>query len=1496
VPDTATLDRSRALIAESLRQFTSDLGYKVFLDRYTVKDLERRFEVGDVALVLLADDPQWPKKEVGLVLEVSGDALQVEIVTGPQRGEILERPRQECDRPVERTPQDLWRRVAAAVAACEPEPVRGHWQGAFYEALSGWRFVPGGRILAGAGASDQLTLYNCVAAETPVHTRAGIRPIGSLRGPVEILTQGGVYRTAVFGSYGVQRLYRVLLENGDTVDATAGHEWIALRPDGGQEVVTTLALQGRSIPVQPPAKPRADRRGVAHGLTFGLGARPDGRDGAAVEVPDSRAAVVRLLEPHAHPVGAAAAGRQVMTGLPAAWAALPTDGAPAAYWRGFIVGLIAACGRVERDGHVSLALSAPVAVEAVRRHAARAGFIASAVGDLRQAVNQGPTGGGAVIQLHAATVVAADMILPEHRLRLAARPEPVGAVRVVAVTPTLRREEVFCCSEPVTHTMVVGQGYLTRQCYVVPSPKDSRRGIIETLSQMIEIMSRGGGVGINVSSLRPRRAVVRGVNGRSSGAVSWMDLYSRATGLVEQGGSRRGALMLMMWDWHPDLLRFIDAKRTPGMVENANISVCVTDAFMHAVKNDLDWSLRFPDTDHPRYDELWDGDLEAWERQGLPVVTYARMPAREIWSRLIESAWASAEPGIAFLDRANKESNSRYFHPLIATNPCVTGDTWISTADGLRRADELYVSQKPVEAVVDGRMGAGRTRPASRVFLTGLKPVVRLRTREGYEVRLTPDHRVMTDRRGFVPASRLRVGEAIRLVNHAGGFGTFGDESLGRVLGWAASRGAAGPALEPEQERDLLPCLAAAVQRVTGEPLGTATGRVRRGGAALLAEVASDHGLAAAEGSLAEGVMRGSRELQRGFLQALFEADGDLVQVDHGPPCLRLEDLDAGRLRDVQRVLLNLGIVTRLEQGLERTPALVVEGAFLARFEAEVGVLSRLKQSRLALAAERVRRSGAREKYVCHVESIQPDGVEPVYDLTEPVTHSFVAGGLVVHNCAEQPLPAWGVCCLGHVNLARFVVEPGDGRPAEIDWDGLGRTVRSAVRFLDDVVDTTPYHFPENRAVQQAERRLGLGTMGLGEVLIRLGVRYGSPESVALVDRLYGFVAHEAYLASAEIAAEKGPFPNFDAERLLDSGFMRSMPEDVRERVREAGLRNVTLLTQAPTGTVGTMVGTSTGIEPFYALKYFRQSRLGFDEQYVTVAQEWLDAHPGQELPPAFVGAMDLTPEEHIRIQAAVQRWTDSSISKTANAPADYTVEDTRRLYELAYDLGCKGVTIYRDQSRHEQVLHVAAADKPGAPGAPSAAEGADPGPPLKGRPRRMTGVCYLVPTHFGNLTLDVHEDADGQPFEVIASAGTAGSDLMADAVALGMAVSVMLRLRSPVPIEERLGVIIDKFRNIGGSKPGLFGPFAAASLAQGLARGLEQYLEERRGGGTGPSRPPAAPAVDAPLPDGPGAQAARQGASVDAAFDLCPSCGTYSMEMVEGCRTCHACGFSNCS
>jgi ribonucleoside-diphosphate reductase alpha chain len=503
-------------------------------------------------------------------------------------------------------------------------------------------------------------------------------------------------------------------------------------------------------------------------------------------------------------------------------------------------------------------------------------------------------------------------------------------------------------------------------------------------------------------------------------------------------------------------------------------------------------------------------------------------------------------------------------------------------------------------------------------------------------------------------------------------------------------------------------------------------------------------------------------------------------------------------------------------------------------------------------------------------------------------SHYYRTGEIISTNpCGEQGLPAWGVCNLGAINLSRFY----DSKAGDVDWGSLKTTVRYAVRFLDNVIDVTPYFFEENREQQLSERRVGLGTMGAAELMIRLGIRYGGDESVAFIDRLYGFIARHAYEMSAEIAAEKGSFPMFEADGFLDSGFMQAMPADIREKIRTQGMRNVTLLTQAPTGTTGTMVNTSTGIEPFFSWTYYRKGRLGLHEENAPIAQEWFDANPeSSELPDYFVTAMELSPREHVRVQGAFQRWIDSAISKTSNVPNDYTVEQVSELYQYMYDLGCKGGTIYRDGSRDEQVLMLKGderveselrKDEASAPTQQVATPHR-----VYPRPKRLSGMTVSHRTPFGTAYITMNSDDQGYPFEVFVTVGKAGSDLQADAEGLGRMISLQLRTTAPQNRQEMLRLIVDQLQGIGGARSVGFGQERVLSLPDAVANALQRhYLEEEA-----PQQLNLPIAMDLGSSNpAPTRDQAHSGA------DICPECGNVSLIRAEGCRKCTACGYSEC-
>ncbi|MGH9763726.1 MAG: adenosylcobalamin-dependent ribonucleoside-diphosphate reductase, partial [Blastocatellia bacterium] len=396
--------------------------------------------------------------------------------------------------------------------------------------------------------------------------------------------------------------------------------------------------------------------------------------------------------------------------------------------------------------------------------------------------------------------------------------------------------------------------------------------------------------------------------------------------------------------------------------------------------------------------------------------------------------------------------------------------------------------------------------------------------------------------------------------------------------------------------------------------------------------------------------------------------------------------------------------------------------------------------------------------------------------------------------------------------------------------------------------------------------------------------------------------------ASADIAAEKGAFPLFDADKFLQSGYMKTMPDDVREAVRDKGMRNVTLLTQAPNGTIGTMVGTSTGIEPFYFWSYLRKSRLGQHEERVKVVEEYQRSHPSEPLPDYFVTAMDLAPEEHVKVQAAIQRWVDSSISKTCNLPNSYTVDQTREIYELLYRSGCKGGTVYRDGSRDVQVLNLKEEDKTEktkeraqakpaveVESSSSAMVQSDGGSQPKVRPRPYKRLGYTVSkaTPLGTAHITMNEDETKQPFEIFVEIGKAGSDIKAMAEAMGRLMSLILRMASPVSPVERVREIVKQITGIGGARSYGFGKRRVLSLPDAVGQALaENFLgvsfgSEQAGQGAQMGVEHAAGMELQEI-------AAAEERSHSSA-DICPNCGDAAFVREEGCHSCHACGYSEC-
>ncbi|MDF3415801.1 adenosylcobalamin-dependent ribonucleoside-diphosphate reductase [Sulfitobacter sp. M57] len=487
--------------------------------------------------------------------------------------------------------------------------------------------------------------------------------------------------------------------------------------------------------------------------------------------------------------------------------------------------------------------------------------------------------------------------------------------------------------------------------------------------------------------------------------------------------------------------------------------------------------------------------------------------------------------------------------------------------------------------------------------------------------------------------------------------------------------------------------------------------------------------------------------------------------------------------------------------------------------------------------------------------------------------------------CGEQPLPPYGACLLGSINMARMVAKPFDAE-AHLDEVALQELVATAVRMMDNVVDVSKFPLPEQEREAQAKRRIGLGVTGLADALLMVGKRYGSDEAAAQTEAWMKAIARAAYLASVDLAKEKGAFPLFDADAYLASGTMAQMDDDVRDAIREHGIRNALLTSIAPTGTISLYAGNvSSGIEPVFAYAYTRKvlqkDGTRTEEEVVDYAvQLWRELKGDAPLPDYFVNAQTLPPLEHVKMQAAAQKWIDSSISKTINCPEDISFDSFKEVYMEAWDAGCKGCTTYRPNDVTGSVLSVSddtKADKP-VP-VPEGGEVVYMSEPLD-RPEELEGNTYKVKwpdsEHAIYITInDIVLNGHRRPFEVFIN--SKNMEHFAWTVALTRMVSAVFRRGGDVSfVVEELKAVFDPR---GGAWMG--GKYIPSILAA-IGGVIEQHLIATgfiAGEGMGLKTDPQAQVVGLDAPRG----------------QACSSCGQYDLRMVEGCMTCGSCGYSKC-
>lgn len=868
-------------------------------------------------------------------------------------------------------------------------------------------------------------------------------------------------------------------------------------------------------------------------------------------------------------------------------------------------------------------------------------------------------------------------------------------------------------------------------CYHLPIG-DSIEEIGQCLKDCLILWSEGGGVGVNFTPLRPRGDVILGKGGTSSGLVSFLESFDRVADTIESGGARRAAAIAHVDVSHPEVIDFIDAKLTHGKLSHFNISVSVNEDFLLAVEADDYWTFKFKQKE------------------------YGKVKARDIWNKIVTNMVNCAEPGLINWSNFSK-NNSYYFEPVMGTNPCHTGDTLISVADGRKLVSFKQLADEGKDVPVfskNDESGLVEVKMMRRPRKTGKQlKIYKVNLDNGMSFRCNETHKVtMFDgsiKRVIDLKENDRLHHMIKYISSmkpmdisSTSTGDYVWINTGFGKNYAEHRIVAEHILgRPLQKNEVVhhinyvhddnsPNNLEVMKKSEHDKLHSMDMMGENNPMNRFPE--KNHFKYDKYTGIKNGNSKGytlneieiaailfSKQIKR---KATVDEWKDYCE-NNGLPFWSAEVLKTFKtIGKFLEYVCNKANVSMYKDGMLRSykKYLKIKNETDLDVFFDNGIKVRKICEHKNCDNEIIVPWDLRERCFCSrkcfnssddkrnslignkhaagqnfkVISVIEDGYEDVYNGTVDDNHNYYVyvgedttknGKPKSHfinsrNCGETTLGPYGVCDLGSLVLPNFIT--GN---INTNWKKLESTIKLAVRFLDNIIETNKYVLKDIDINAHKSRRIGIGVIGLAEYLFAKKVKYGSPRAVAETERLMQFIRNAAYTASVELAVEKGSFPQFDPIAYGKASFVRKLPAPLRMDIKKYGIRNCTSMALAPTGTISLIADYTSAIEPLFAKAMMRKDRVS-ERAYIHPKYQELIEN-GEEIPEWFVDSFDLEPSDHFEMQVACQKYCDASVSKTINLPHETTDEDlSNLLLEYVHDL--KGVTVYRDGSREGQILN----------------------------------------------------------------------------------------------------------------------------------------------------------------------------------------------------------------